>query len=64
MLCSRLDYWAEKHEILSASQFDFRKGHGTRDCLANLTTDVQVSFDMQQQTVSAFVDISGHMIMF
>jgi Reverse transcriptase (RNA-dependent DNA polymerase) len=58
MFCTRLDYWAEKHGILSKSQYGFRKGRGTRDCLAIFTTDVQISFEKKQETVAAFLDIS------
>jgi hypothetical protein len=59
MLCNRLDYWAEKNDILSSSQYGFRKSHGTRDCLALLTTDIQTSFEMKNETVAASIDISG-----
>jgi ribonuclease HI len=59
IILTRLEYWAEKFEMLSPSQFGFRKGHGTTDCLAILTTDVQISFEMKQQTVVGFLDISG-----
>jgi hypothetical protein len=59
MLYTRLDYWAEKYDVLSSSQYGFRKGLRTRDCLALLTTDVQTSFERKQQTVAAFIDISG-----
>jgi hypothetical protein len=59
MLCTLLDYWAEKYDVLSASQYSFRKGRATRNCLALLTTDVQTSFERKQQTVAAFIDISG-----
>jgi Reverse transcriptase (RNA-dependent DNA polymerase) len=59
LLCIRLDYWAEKNNIFSNSQFGFRKGRGTKDYLAILTTDVQISFEMKQQTVAAFIDITG-----
>jgi hypothetical protein len=45
MLCTRLDSWAIKCDVLSSSQYGFRKGRGTRDCLALLTTDVQTSFE-------------------
>jgi hypothetical protein len=34
-------------------------GRGTRDCLALLTTDIQTSFEMKQQAVASFIDISG-----
>jgi hypothetical protein len=29
------------------------------NCLALLTTDVQISFERKQQTVTAFIDTSG-----
>jgi hypothetical protein len=57
MLCTRLDYGAEKYDVLSSSQYFFRKGRGTRDCFALLTTDVQTSFERKQQMVAAFIDI-------
>jgi hypothetical protein len=59
ILFTRLDYCAEKYDVLSSSQYGFCKGRGTRDCLALLTTDVQTSFEKKQQTVAAFIDISG-----
>jgi Na+-translocating ferredoxin:NAD+ oxidoreductase RnfE subunit len=58
MLCTRLDYWAEKYDVLSSSQYGFRKGRGTTYCLTLLTTNVQTSFERKQQTVAAFIDIS------
>jgi hypothetical protein len=59
MRCIRLEYWAEKHDALSSIQYGFQKGRGTRDCLALITTDLQTSFERKQQTVVAFIDISG-----
>jgi hypothetical protein len=44
--------------VLSPSQCGFRKGQGTRHCLASLTTDVQTSSGRKLQTVAAFIDIS------
>jgi ribonuclease HI len=59
MLCVRFDFWAEQNGALSPTQYGFRKGKGTRDCLAILTTDIKTSFEMKNQTVAAFLDISG-----
>jgi hypothetical protein len=59
MLCTRLNFWAEKYDVLSSSQYGFRKGRGTKDCLALLTTDVHTSFERKHQTVAEFIDISG-----
>jgi Reverse transcriptase (RNA-dependent DNA polymerase) len=59
MLCTRFDFWAEQNLALSPTQFGFRKGKGTRDCLAILTTSINTSFEKKEQTVAAFLDISG-----
>jgi hypothetical protein len=65
MICTRLDFWAEKNCILSPTQYGFRKRKGTRDCLAMLTTDISTSFEMKKQIMAAaFLDISGRTIMF
>jgi hypothetical protein len=45
--------------MLASTQYGFRKGKGTKDCLAILTTDINNSFDMKEHTVAAFLDISG-----
>jgi hypothetical protein len=58
MICTRLDYWAEKFEIRSPSQFGFRKGRGTRDCLSLLSSDIRISFEQKKKTLAAFLDIS------
>jgi hypothetical protein len=59
MICTRLDFWAEKNGILFSTQYGFRKGRGNRDCLALLTTDISTSLEMKEQTVAAFLDVSG-----
>jgi hypothetical protein len=58
MLYTRLDIWAEKNNVLSPMQYGFRKGKETRDYLAILVTDINNSFEMKEQTVAAFLDIS------
>jgi hypothetical protein len=58
MLCTRLVMWAERNNVLSPTQYGFRKGRGMRDCLAILTVDINNSFEMKEYTVAAFLDIS------
>jgi Reverse transcriptase (RNA-dependent DNA polymerase) len=48
MICSRLDYWAERFDIHSPTQYEFRKGRGTRDCLARLSTDIRISLEKKR----------------
>jgi hypothetical protein len=48
MICkcnTRLEFWKEKNGMMSPTQYGFRKGKGTRDCLAILTTDISTSFE-------------------
>jgi hypothetical protein len=54
MLCYRLDIWAQWNNVLSPTQYGFRKKKGTRDCLTILTTDINNSFEMKKQAVAAF----------
>jgi hypothetical protein len=59
MICTRLDFMAEKNGILSSNQYGFSKGRGTTDCLTLLTTDISTSLEMKEQTVAAFLEIGG-----
>jgi hypothetical protein len=59
IICTRLDFWAEKNGILSPTQYDFSKGRGTPDCLVLLTTDISTLFEIKKPTVVVFLDISG-----
>jgi ribonuclease HI len=59
MMVNRLDYWVEEKKLISASQFGFRKGKSTTDCLALLTSDIQIAFEKKQEMLACFMDISG-----
>jgi hypothetical protein len=59
MLLLRLELWAEGSRILSGTQFGFRKGRETTDCLAVLTTEVKTAFHLKNQGLAAFLDITG-----
>lgn len=59
MILSRLDHWVESNNMLSSTQFGFRKGKGTNDCLALLSSDIQLAFADKEQLASVFLDIKG-----
>jgi hypothetical protein len=59
MLLLRFELWAEKSGILSETQFGFRKGKGTTDYLAVLTTEVKTAFHLKNQVLVAFLTIAG-----
>ena len=44
MILYRLDHWVESNNLLSHTQFGFRRTKGTNDCLALLSTEIQIAF--------------------
>jgi hypothetical protein len=58
MLLLRLELWVKKSGTLSGTQFGFRKGKETTDCLAELITEVKTAFHLKNQVLAAFLDIS------
>lgn len=59
MILLRLDKWVESNGLLSDTQFGFRRGKGTNDCLALLSTEIQLAYARKQQMGSVFLDIKG-----
>ena len=59
MILDRLESWMEKNKLLSDTQFGFRRGKGTNDCLALLSTEVDIALGKKQQMASVFLDIKG-----
>ena len=55
----RLDTWVETNGLLSDTQFGFRRGKGMNDCLALLSTEIQLPYARKQQLTSVFLDING-----
>ncbi|XP_055608580.1 uncharacterized protein LOC129755905 isoform X1 [Uranotaenia lowii] len=59
MILFRLDKWVESNNLLSSTQFGFRRGKGTNDCLALLSSDIQLAFAQKEQMGAVFLDIKG-----
>lgn len=59
MILNRLDKWVEDNSLLSDTQFGFRRGKGTNDCLALLSSEIQQAFAQKKQIASVFLDIKG-----
>jgi hypothetical protein len=59
MLLLILELWAEKSRIISGTQFGFRKGRGTTECLAVLTTEARIASHLKNQVLVEFLDITG-----
>lgn len=59
MIKNRLDWFVEKNQILSPSQFGFRKGKSTLDNLSSLVSDVKLALSKNEYCVAVFLDICG-----
>ena len=59
LFLKRLEWWAETHQLLSPTQYGFRKGKSTRDCIATLTVFIKNAFKHQKVVVTGFLDISN-----
>ena len=59
MILLELDKWVETNGLLSDTQFGFRRSKETNDCLALLSTEIQLAFARKEQMASAFLDIRG-----
>ena len=52
----RLDKWAEKGQLLKETQFEFRKGRGTTDCLFILQGMIELMLGRGYKMYAAFID--------
>lgn len=59
LIHARLDFWAEKHRRIAVSQFGFRKGFGTQDCLAVFSADLEQTFARKGITLCVFMDVAA-----
>lgn len=59
ILHSRLDFWIESNHLNSVTQFGFRKGFGTQDCLALFATDLETNYAKKNTCLAVFLDISS-----
>lgn len=51
--------WAEISEKYSPSQYGFRKGRSTRDCIAILISDVKIAFEEKKLVGAIFLDVEA-----
>ncbi|XP_061717906.1 uncharacterized protein LOC133525605 [Cydia pomonella] len=59
LIKNRLEWFVESHNLLSSSQFGFRKGRSTMDSLGIFTTDIRVAFSEHESVVAAFLDVKA-----
>ncbi|KAG6459582.1 hypothetical protein O3G_MSEX011460 [Manduca sexta] len=56
---NRLEWIVEQRNIISKSQFGFRKSMGTIDSLSIFTTDIRLSLSKGEHLVGVFLDIAS-----
>lgn len=59
MLQTRIDHWWESNKKSARTQFGFKKGFGTNDCITILTTDIATVYAQKSICLAAFLDISA-----
>uniref|UniRef100_A0ABD2XMY4 Reverse transcriptase domain-containing protein n=1 Tax=Trichogramma kaykai TaxID=54128 RepID=A0ABD2XMY4_9HYME len=59
MINTRLNYWVEKNDILSGTQFGFRKGKSCADNVSILTNDIHQAFYKKESLTALFLDVKG-----
>lgn len=59
LIKNRLEWHLEHNQLLSVSQFGFRKGKSVTDNHSLLTTDVLVAFSKNETVTAAFLDVSS-----
>lgn len=59
VISSRLQWWIENNQILSNTQYGFRKGKSCHDNLALLSTEIQTGITLAQYTPCLFIDIKS-----
>ena len=59
LLLEQVEMWAENENILSPTQYGFRKGKSTRDCIAIITADIKIGFQEKMYTIVVFLDITS-----
>lgn len=59
LLKNKLQWWAERNNILPNSQSGFRKGQSTVNNLTNLILSAEESFSNKNGLLATFLDVSG-----
>ncbi|KAJ8722734.1 hypothetical protein PYW07_003914 [Mythimna separata] len=59
LIKNRLEWYVESKGLLAESQYGFRKGKSTTDCLSIFSSDIRLSFSNNQSTIAVFLDINA-----
>ena len=56
---NRLEWWSEHYNLLSPTQFGFRRGYGTQNCISILSSIVQQTYVKKEMCLVTFLDIKS-----
>lgn len=59
MLQARLDFLAEKTNVVTSTELGFRKGFGTANCQAVLFSHIVSTFAKKSMYIAVFLDITA-----
>lgn len=59
LLKNRIEWFVESRNLLSDTQFGFRKGKSTMDSLGMFTSDIRIAFSLKKSIVAAFLDVKA-----
>lgn len=57
LIKNRLEHWMEHNKLFPTTQYGFRRGNSTYDNVANLVTDIFLSFTKSNSVSAVFLDI-------
>lgn len=59
MINRRLEWYLEKHQMLSPNTIGFRRAQSCLDNLTRLVSSIQIGFSKNNPTIACFVDVEG-----
>ena len=59
MICKRLQWFLEVHDLLLPSQFGFRPCRATTDALTIFENDIKMDLKLQKVTLAVFIDLKA-----
>ena len=60
VMYSRLISFMDKHNVLSSSQYGFRKQHSTQHAIHDIVNEIYKNMDNKEITCGIFIDLKGH----
>ncbi|RVE49912.1 hypothetical protein evm_005380 [Chilo suppressalis] len=59
MIAKRIEWYIEKHKVISPYTTGFRRCHSTVDCLVRFVTEIQLRYTKNVPTLACFLDVEN-----